>query len=253
MGDTYKKAIGWFLRFALCDLSTLSTGDWTNLRFELTSFRERGVSNEKNALAFMKGEGHVFSNYDWRDRSNPQEGLITRDEVIAFQILAREALDVIRDKRSKAFRFPSLERRLSFNPMQLILNNKMVIRASWVVQTIADDPMEALTYAMLDLLKEQANFIRQCPELSHAGCQKLFLAERKNQSFCSIVCQSRAATRRYRIEHGLSSGRPRGRPRKVSTIQANPAKPKSEMLQNRRGPHGKTKRQRSRHPTTERS
>jgi hypothetical protein len=160
MGDTYKKAIGWFLRFALCDLSTLSTGDWTNLRFELTSFRERGVSNEKNALAFMKGEGHVFSNYDWRDRSNPQEGLITRDEVIAFQILAREALDVIRDKRSKAFRFPSLERRLSFNPMQLILNNKMVIRASWVVQTIADDPMEALTYAMLDLLKEQANFIR---------------------------------------------------------------------------------------------
>lgn len=246
IGDTSKKALGWFLKFSQCDLSTLSSGDWTNLQYELTSFRMSGVYTTKKALALFKGEEMFFPGYDSRDRANPQEGLITQSEILEFQLLARETLEAIREKRAKDFKFPSLERRFYYDPspstVTCVFGKEIVAGPRWRFYTSAENPMEALTYAMLDLLKDHADCIRQCPEFAQAGCQRLFLAERKNQYYCSVDCQSRAATRRYRIEHGLSSGRPRGRPRKTNTIQAKPAHQKPEIAHNRRRPHGKTKR-----------
>jgi hypothetical protein len=244
IGHTTKKAIGWLLRFAKLDLSKLSIGDFTNLQYELTSFRQDGVLNEKKALAYVTGQP-IVSGYDCRPRTLPEDGLITLSEMIEFQTLVRQTVERIREKRMTLFTFSSLERCLYFDPTQstVFLLGKAIDRPPrWVLVTTMENPMESLTYAMLDLLKDHANAITQCPEFAHPKCQGLFLAERKNQNFCSVTCQSRVATRRYRLERGLISGRPRGRPRKMTTIRTTRITQHHLDARKRRRQHGKTTR-----------
>src|SRR3990167_897009 len=218
----------WLLNFAQRDLSILFAGDWHHLEYELTALRCLGIPDAKGVWSGLKGEG-ITSSFDYPDVEKQGKGLMRREEIISFQALTRQTIDTILKKQSLLFKFPSLQRILFFDPprtLRSVLGNKIITDAQllaailpgggWIERVSAENPTEVLTYLMLDLLNEHAELVRQCPEFEHNGCQRLFLADRKNQDFCSVKCQNRAATRRYRVEHGMISGRPRGRPRKVS-------------------------------------
>ncbi len=233
MGKTSADVMRWLLRFERCDLSTLSSGDWLNLQYELIAFRENGTSMIDNALAHMLDPP---LSYDFEDITSP----ITHPQIVAFQKMVKQTLEAIKTKRSTLLKFPSFERCLHFqrHHRSIAMSGKVVARPPrWVLRSTMHEPMEALNYWFFELLKDHANAIRQCPESGQPVCQGLFLAERKNQSFCSVSCQSRAATRRYRVEHGLSSGRPRGRPRKTNNGSSS-----THIPGQRRKPHGKSKR-----------
>ena len=234
MGNTSADVMRWLLRFERCDLSTLSSGDWSNLQYELIAFRQDGVSLIDNALAHMMDPPLDSVHEDlMKHMSQPQ--------IVSFQKMVTQTLEAIKTKQPTQLKFPSFERCLYFNPVRrsIAMSGKVVARPpQWVLRSTMHDPMEALTYWFLELMKDHANAIRQCPESGQPVCQGLFLAERKNQSFCSVNCQSRAATRRFRAEHGLSSGRPRGRPRKTNDGSS---ALKSRMNVQRRKTDGETK------------
>ena len=250
----------WFLRFAQCDLSTLHDEDWFSLEYELTAFRCLGIPDAKGVWSGLRGEG-IVSSFDYPDQKRAGKALLRREEITSFQTLTLQTLETIRKKQSLTFTFPSLKRNLFFEPprtfrslpsSQLITDPKIldaiIPGRGWVEKISSGNPAEVLTFLMLDLLKEHAGLIRQCPEFKHEGCQRLFLADRKNQDFCSVKCQSRAATRRFRVEHGLISGRPPGRPRKAQSIGTKRLKRAPVNARKRRHAHGKKARKRPGHP-----
>lgn len=254
IGDTGEKAMRWFLNFAQRDLSILSDGDWHNLEYELTALRCLGIPDAKGVWSGLKGEG-ITSSFDYPDIEKQGKGLMRREEITSFQALTQQTIEKILKKQSLPFKFPSLQRILFFDPprtLRSVLGNKLITDAQlldailpgmgWIERVSAENPTEVLSYLMLDLLKEHAGLVRKCPEFEHKGCHRLFLADRKNQDFCSVKCQGRAATRRYRVERGLISGRPRGRPRKASLTGTKRLKRVSVNAQKRRDAHGTKKR-----------
>ncbi|MDR4470721.1 MAG: CGNR zinc finger domain-containing protein [Nitrospira sp.] len=238
IGETNEDAMRWLLRFERCNLSTLSTGDWLNLRYELTAFRRHGVLTATNALTYIENIPMV-SGHELDLPDNPAESLITKPETVDFQNVVKQIFETIRTKRPMTFTFPSLERHLYFDPNQstLCMFGKAIERfPRWILRSVMKDPGESLLHWLLEFLKDNIDALRQCPESKHPACQGLFLADRTNKNFCSVTCQSRAATRRYRTEHGLRSGRPPGRPRRPIAVKSAAGKSK------RRKPHGTSKR-----------
>ena len=62
--------------------------------------------------------------------------------------------------------------------------------------------------ALMHTLRANSALLRYCP-----ACERVFLADRRNQGFCSRKCQTRTATRRFRRKYNLHTGK-RGRPPK---------------------------------------
>lgn len=68
-----------------------------------------------------------------------------------------------------------------------------------------DDSSARLQLA--SLLGVHAHLTHECPE---AGCRRWFVAARKDQTFCSRTCQTRAAVRGYRAAAKRQSATDRG-------------------------------------------
>lgn len=97
---------------------------------------------------------------------------------------------------------------------------------------------ESFKLSLLMTLIAQGGRVRSCP-----ACQQYFRAGRRNQEFCSLTCQTRNATLNYRERHGLITGKPRGRPRKVETKGKSQPKIKTLKTAKKGGSKSGTKRQ----------
>jgi len=188
IGHITDDVMRWLLKFIKLDLLSLSAGDFMNLQYEIVFFGCYGPPDLKE----HEWIGSPFWPSD-KERYLPQI-----DFVEGLQEWARNSVQYIIDKDPVMFEFDSLR-----------LNLYQDTDNRWKAHYYSNDPIEAIKYSVAQLLIRSANLLRQCPE-----CHRHFLADRKNQEYCSLLCQGRVTTRRYRISHNLITGRKRGRPRK---------------------------------------
>lgn len=197
-----KNRLQWLLNLADKDLSAISSGDWTNLEYELIAFHQ--------VLPVARGDRKV----DYTAR------IPTKKDVELFHSSIKKELNRLIEESTAVFDTGPIV--LHINPWMGVkisesddgkLNKEIIQEhAPWVVSPVAETRWGASQYILSDLISRYAYIIRRCPE-----CSKLFLADRKNQSYCSLKHQNYAAGRKYRKSKGLITGRKRGRPRKQRT------------------------------------
>jgi len=210
IGETINDVAIWFARFAQRNLHSLSTGEWTDLLYEVASLGEYQYQ--------LTGEralwSHAITTQDWagNDRTKDKGQL---EEWIAllfdqtekgtlrpiyplppYKLPPRDA--VVRLQEETIAAFTKLQEHHSYSvelpPVGL------VCFAFPATDTIArlgilETPFQLFRYNLVWTIGMSAVRIRRCE-----GCHAWFFADRKNKAYCSSSCQSRAGTRRYRAE-----------------------------------------------------
>ncbi len=206
LGRTYADTMKWAVRFAQCDLSTISEGDWLNLAYEVTAFTRYGVVrrpwNFQKVLKWAPGKPRPYlakaeSVPGWGDAGSPVE-LPKREVVIPLQAITLGALHSLAEQEFASFNLPAVW-------LDVI---RLEPSSPGTVQPVTT-PEGAFTYHLAHLLAENAGNLRRCPE-----CQKFFVADRRNQRYCTVSCQTRVASRKYLGTPPERIGK-RGRPPKV--------------------------------------
>ncbi len=196
IGRTSKAWMRWLLQFAGQDLSTLSTGGWLNLRYEIALFTIVGP-----AQAWKLGR-YTFASTGMGPMDGPPWYYVvpTREQVKEFQLETQHYLDeLIHTHRAT---FPVLHAELVvFHDAQLDQG----------VLAVAPEAIEtSFLYGLARLLEIHAPRLRRC-----TTCGARFLASRRRQRFCSPRCQSVFNMRKYRGTPPERIGKP-GRPPKDS-------------------------------------
>ena len=237
VGRTPAEVAKWLLTFVSHDLDKLLQGDWSNLSSEVAWVMLRGSWEgpinppfEQEAMIFPDFRAPLDGTTRYlRKLLSPDGSLIRR-----AHRTSKAWVEGILRRKHVSYRFTELTLSLSFT-----LKFGEDDSGRWMHSIYTGSPLQRLQYGVLDILAQSADYVRQCPE-----CSRLFLAERLNQGFCSVSCQARSATRRWRERHGLITGRPRGRPRKQSPEDAPQSKKGgSDGTQRRQGSRRRGKTQ----------
>jgi hypothetical protein len=209
IGATIDGVAIWFARFAQRNLQNLSTGEWTDLLYEVAALSEFQYQ--------LSGERALWScaitTHDWagkertKDRDElqrwikqfltdhandgslpyprPPYELPPRDEVARLQEETITALTELQEHLTYTVDLPSVTLLYGVRP-----STDEIARLG-----ILANPRQLFQYNLAWTLGMGAVRIRRCD-----GCQAWFFADRKNKTYCSSSCQSRAGTRRYRAE-----------------------------------------------------
>ena len=222
--ETPGASMGWLTCFSQMKLAELSTGQWTDLCYEINVFGDSFLPGTDRfpilpsyGLSVLDWEGNVrCAGKDIKllvHKASKNERLPlrlpTRAKVEELQKEVYRLLDTfLRDDRCSLplpkidlniIRFPDLDQSLT--------------------QLIVDRPQELFTYNISLLVCSHALRIRRCPE-----CTRIFLADRKNQLYCSVRCQSRVASRKYLATPKDRIGK-RGRPSKGGSATVGSGRP----------------------------
>lgn len=196
IGNTAEDLMRWVIRFSRLEMSELVEAELLTVRFELAKFGESRALVGRHRDTFpwpvARGTGQLLD-----------QELPSVKTVVMYQTKIRQVLQKIVEEREICFHTPPMAHRLSWSGEVGDPND-----LSYFV-TASDEPDGPYTYALIQLLASCGSYLRECNE-----CHQIFFADRRNQTYCSNRCQTRAGTRRYRAEHGLITGRPRGRPSK---------------------------------------
>ena len=167
------RALEWLLEFAQLDLTNLSPGQWTDLSAELAVFAKYGpVATRPPFIAGWLGS---------RSMTSP-----SRKEAAAWQRLIRTALNSLLD-----------EGFAKFPPAQItghIFYMKTKDKVSTWVRAKGRD--QSFIYHAFRSFEGEARRIKRCEV-----CQRIYLANRSTQIFCSIKCQGRATQQRFVARH----------------------------------------------------
>ena len=167
------RAVEWLLEFAQLDLNNLSPGQWTDLSAELAIFSKYGpVASRPPSIAGWIGS-----------RSMPSP---SRKDATAWQRLIRAALNSLLDDGFA-----------KFPPVQ-VTGHIYYFKSKDIVDTWirAKGREQSFIYHAFRSLEGEVRRITRCEQ-----CQRIYLADRKTQKFCSIKCQGRATQRRFVARH----------------------------------------------------
>lgn len=208
IGETINDVAIWFARFAQRSLQNLSTGEWTDLLYEVASLGEFQYQLTRERALWS----HAITSQDWKgnertkDKSQlerwialifeqanegtppyplPPYELPPRDEVAHLQEETITALTELQKHHTYSMELP---------PVGLVC---FALQATDTIARlgILETPFQLFRYNLAWTIGMSAVRIRRCD-----GCQAWFFADRKNKTYCSSSCQSRAGTRRYRAE-----------------------------------------------------
>ncbi len=205
IGSTQEDLMRWFLIFSKLDLAKRSSGDWMNLQYEVLIFEHPyylGNSNDPKwrtrIIAFLSKDSMGYP--DTFNEPIPGKAFIQKLQKLAIEVLEKIIL-------GKAVGFEKIQN-FQVNLRPPLAN----VQKEWTIVPSSSNRHSTLKYNLATLLVIFADRIRSCPE-----CEIFFLADRKNQTYCSVKHQGYAAVRKYRESKGLITGRPRGRPKKKDT------------------------------------
>jgi hypothetical protein len=204
IGRTPGERMRWVIEFSRLSLPASHSVEMMNLRYELAVFGE--------LLIFAPDD-----TFPWRtsaDLSRPNWQLPSEKIVRSCQAAFRSSLYEVVETGAATLETPPLKHQLFWGDKPL--DSKDLMYAVTGIPAGSDGPY---TYVLVQLLMTHGHRIRYCGE-----CDQIFLADRRNKTYCSLSCQTRAGTRRFRRRHGLISGRPPGRPRKSSLSNNTPSK-----------------------------
>lgn len=237
-----RSVMEWLIKFIQTDLSSLSAGDWSNLKWDIACFTDLG----DNLINIVQSARHITPFNKWSAVASPDEmpsnstddefflfdSIPSKTAVVRLQEIVLTHVKKLLDNNETTFSMPELKVRVSKIAYQIEssepLNNpdkvfdydkveKINNRRSRYIKyhegsgqkTIhAPTPITVFEYHLASMLSKFALSIIECP-----GCEIIFLADRINQKFCSHKCQSRQAMRKIQ---GVSPERygKRGRPKK---------------------------------------
>jgi endogenous inhibitor of DNA gyrase (YacG/DUF329 family) len=228
VGIKPEKEFAWVLNFCTKDLNQLSSGDWTNLIFEVAWFAIYGPGLSQGWDVASRDDLQEFI-------LNPARPLPTQDMI---QDLLQESIlnpncplptqDMIRDLQQWAK--ARLEEFIANGETVIALQPKSVLvvkrdrkTARAEMMLLAKDLHQGFAFSFAQTLRLAGAKLNQCPE-----CQKYYSA-RANQTYCSPRCQNNVSLRNFR-----KKTEPASQPSKKKVSQKkNP---------NGRSQHGKKKR-----------
>ena len=205
--------MGWLMRFSQMKLSELSTGQWTDLRYEINIFGDSFLPGP-DRFPILPSYGLPAS--DWEDNIRCTDAeiplfsqMLSRGERYPIPLPAPEIVEKLQNE-AYAILDTFLREDMCALPLPRIQLNlrRFPDLDQPLTQLIVDRPQELFTYNISLLVCLHALRIRRCSE-----CPRIFLTDRKNRLYCSVRCQTRVATRKYQ---GISEDRKgkRGRPPK---------------------------------------
>jgi hypothetical protein len=198
VGHTSEDMMRWAIRFSGEYLAGRSRAQILEITRELAAF------SMSSALLIEPGDS-----LPWRRISTGRapHGVVPRLEKLEqYQERMKDIINEVLVVGMVSVRTPSVTHHLRWEPSGAESRKLSHV----IIET--DDPEEPYTMALVQLLMRHGALLRKCEE-----CEQIFLAERGHQTYCSVTCQSRAGTRRYRTQRGMITGRPRGRPPKRHT------------------------------------
>ena len=111
------------------------------------------------------------------------------NEATKLQQDARKIIDELIEEGSTSIRLPASEFELGKDPKRRV----------GYLRVVHDHPRNAFLYHFIPLVFALATWIKRC---KRDGCTRRYLAVRQKQLYCSLRCQSRIATQRYRKKRG---------------------------------------------------
>ncbi len=211
--ETPGASMGWLTCFSQMKLPELSTGQWTDLCYEINVF---GDSVLPGTARFPILPSYGLSIGDWEGNMRCAEEDIellmqeaSRNQRLSLRLPPRTKVEELQEEVSHLLDTFLRDDRCRLPLPKIDLN---IIRFpdldQSLTQLIVVRPQELFTYNISLLICSHALRIRRCPE-----CARIFLQDRKNQSYCSVRCQNRVASRKYLATPKDRIGK-RGRPPK---------------------------------------
>jgi hypothetical protein len=211
IGETSEKALRWLLRYSKMDLTKLSEGQWLDLEKEMDVFLLTPPPGLKTSWDFKQKP--LRGGFRWEQPSlHPTPGfrskLFWRRRVMSFQPTVRRWLQQLMQPGG-----------IWFGPMEL----QLILRhPRFFLPKVSDAELpenfgfhatfanyeQALAYNFAHLIGAHSGRLRLC-----AACKELFLADRRQQVFCSAVCLNRITQRRWRAKQ-KGANRPKSKVRR---------------------------------------
>ena len=204
IGRTPKAWMNWILKFARTELHGLSTGGWMDLGYEIALFTLVGPPEAMQVGRSIASRAHEreTEGSPWLCR------LPEPKEVAALQALADHHVEALITTRTTDF--PPFQARMR------VENDPRHDLGSLIVSP--KTTRQSFLYGLARLLAIHAARLRRCP-----SCAMRFLANRRDQQYCSIRCLSRITMRRHRGTPPERFGK-RGRPPKTANQRAQRAR-----------------------------
>jgi len=203
LGDSPASIVRWLLEFSQCDLSAMSAEGYDLLKNELVAFAIVGPSRPTIRRSIL----------DLMLRTEPSPRPLTRDQAGRWRTAILGQINVIFAGGLTEYRLEPIP--LIFKspgPIVMKLRRHAGVPENEALKPWLTPPHDNLAasfeyYAAL-LLMEHAEWLRQCRD-----CQTIFLAGKRNQTFCGDNCRGRWNMRRVRKTKPERYGK-RGRPLK---------------------------------------
>jgi hypothetical protein len=162
--------VRWLVNLAQTDIDALSSGDVTNRAFELATFTLWGGARQRESI--------IMSETRWKHPGTHYSTYPSKEEIEVHQQWLKKQLDHL----------------LRFGHAHIGLSNLKIEVGSCqgrpYFQVLTSFAFE---YRAAQLIGNHAHRIRRC-----GACQRIFLAVREKQNWCSTRCQSRMGTQRFR-------------------------------------------------------
>lgn len=197
----------WLVQFSQASINSLSQGELLNLRYEISAMTFFRFS-PRDDLWIPFGAGNSLK--DWQGRltgtSPPEEIASLLKNKLYRMCKGHPSLEQI--KELQQFVGGILSSLLNKNQVTLEIPSVQVhafpdrLSDDVYIVTIGDNPEVLFIYNITWMLIYFGHRIRQCPM-----CNLIFLADRKNKTFCSSRCQNTYAVRRLRKTKTRSTGK----------------------------------------------
>ena len=180
VGKTGPERLRWAVEFAQRDLNGLMPGEWTDLLSGLRAFIAFPFPiGEEQPPRFMYVKGKAS---------------LTKDEAKEVQRAYQRFIAELVNKRKAS----TEELRVTVSAF-IVPHPYHLDRTLLGVTHYAKDLVSEAMWSLLGLLAAHGLLLRECPEMT---CRRVFVAARRNQSYCSTLCLSRRKTREYRKRKG---------------------------------------------------
>jgi hypothetical protein len=185
LGQTPIRILQWLVNFANKELEDLNLIDLQKREYEVAHFSIFGLHPRQDVSPFdLLTDDRSESG--WSQHIGRGLTLPNKADLLELQKEVRQFLDQLIDQQHTTIRLQDL--RLNIQAVRFESQGFLDVSCSRI--------QDAFFYHEVPLFTLYAGRLRRCAE---SDCKNRFLSMRRQQKFCSTTCQSRVATRRYRV------------------------------------------------------
>lgn len=184
IGSAPTEVLKWLIAFAKEDLGELAIDPLRERGYEVAYFSIFGstTSGDVSPYSLLMHDRTVTG---WSQEVASRLSLPNRQDLLSLQIKVRHILDHLIEQGYAS---------VWLHELTLTIRTTAKKRRGWLDVTCSHI-QDKFLYHMAPLLTNHAGWIRRCGD---STCNCRFLGMRRIQRFCSVACQNRVASRRFR-------------------------------------------------------